>query len=142
MDKKDRERIRRVLGVEPGDRSRVFTPRARQYVLNRFGRGTPLSLDREGICDLCGRKDVVFPNTGEIPVCRRHLGKFVRIGQLKALGRVQVVTNFYGRIRCFFCGRADPVMYFVRPRKLCIRCMWYVLGRQSKRLSIDGTRIT
>lgn len=141
MTSSDRKRIRRVLGVEPGSRYRVMPAGTWEWLKNAYPIRRPLNLDREGICDLCGRKELVFPVTGSITLCRRHMEAVPTIEQLKALGRVVPATNFSGQLKCDICGRSEPVMYIVYPRKLCLRCMWYVLGKKNRRLSIAGTRI-
>jgi len=112
-----------------------------EWLKRRYPIQRPLNLDKEGICDLCGRKELVFPVTGDYTICPRCHEKLPMIPQLKGLGRVVPATNFYGKLKCDICGRKYPVMYIVYPRRLCLRCMWYVLGRKKRRLSIAGSRI-
>ena len=121
--------------------TRVMPTLTWENLRRRYPFQRPISLDKEEVCPICGRREILFPVSGPIPVCSRCLSKFALVDWLKATGRVYKYPTPHRSVKCSVCGKSDVVMFDVFPGKICLKCMWYLLGQQHRRLSVDGTRI-
>ncbi|MEM0040350.1 MAG: hypothetical protein QW320_06545 [Ignisphaera sp.] len=112
----------------------------RQYELPH-GESKAWWLTREGICDYCGRRDMVIPVNEVFFFCQRHALSITGIDRVSRMGGVVLVPNLTKSLKCHICGRIESVMYAVTFRFLCYRCAWYIIGKSQRRLSVDGYRI-
>lgn len=117
-----------------------FNKRLKEYALNNALRSNVIH--REGICDYCGNRDLVFyAPTDAYFYCVKHALSIPNIDSLSRRGLVALAPNWMGFLRCHICGKREPVMYMVRYEWLCFKCAWYRIGKASRRLKVDGYRI-